>query len=182
MSRLDSFIRRMLAQRACLNWAAEAVADIAGPVLELGLGNGRTYDHLRELLPEREIYVFERAMRAFVRAHAKSLPPEEFLILGDIEHTLISAASRLPAKAALAHNDLGTSDAGAYEALALRLGELLIHLMAPQGIIVSNVNLQVSGLISLDTPPGVKPGRYFIYRVDPGLRQAESTNPNRLPD
>ncbi len=60
MSRLDSFIRRMLAQRACLNWAAEAVAGIAGPVLELGLGNGRTYDHLRELLPEREIYVFER--------------------------------------------------------------------------------------------------------------------------
>jgi hypothetical protein len=170
MSRLDSFIRRMLAQRACLNWAAEAVADVAGPVLELGLGNGRTYDHLRELLPERQIYVFERAARAFVRAHAKSLPPEEFLILGDIEHTLISAASRLPAKAALAHNDLGTSDAGAYETLALRLGELLMHLMAPEGIIVSNVSLPAAGLIALDTPPGVKPGRYFIYRVDPGLR------------
>ena len=168
MSRLDSFIRRMLAQRACLNWAAEAVAGIAGPVLELGLGNGRTYDHLRELLPEREIYVFERAMRSFVRAHAKSLPPEEFLILGDIEHTLISAASRLPAKAALAHNDLGTSDARAYEALASRMGVLLKPLMAPEGIIVSNVILQVPGLISLDTPPEVKPGRYFIYRVGPG--------------
>ena len=170
MSRLDSFIRRMLAQRACLNWAAEAVADIAGPVLELGLGNGRTYDHLRELLPERQIYVFEQAMRPFVRAHAMSVPPEKFLILGDIEHTLISAATRLPAKAALAHNDLGTSDAGAYEALALRMGVLLKQLMTPGGIIVSNVNLQVSGLISLDTPPGVKPGRYFIYRVDPCLR------------
>ena len=51
----------MIAQRECLNWAAEAVAGVAGPVLELGLGNGRTYDHLRERLPEREIYVFERA-------------------------------------------------------------------------------------------------------------------------
>ena len=81
MSRLDSFIRRMLAQRACLNWAAEAVADIAGPVLELGLGNGRTYDHLRELMPEREIYVFERAIGSFDRAHDMSLPPEKFLIL-----------------------------------------------------------------------------------------------------
>ena len=165
MSRLDSFIRRMLAQRACLNWAAEAVADIAGPVLELGLGNGRTYDHLRELLPEREIYVFERAMRSFGRAHAMSVPPEKFLILGDIENTLISAAARLPAKASLAHNDLGTSDAEVYAALASRMGVLLKPLMAPKGIIVSNIVLQVSGLISLDTPPGVKPGRYFIYRV-----------------
>jgi hypothetical protein len=169
MSRLDSFIRRMLAQQACLNWAAGAVAGTPGPVLELGLGNGRTYDHLRELLPEREIYVFERAISSFGRAHAMFLPPEKFLILGDIEHTLISAATRLSAKAALAHIDLGTSDAGAYEALALRMGEPLKQLMAPDGIIVSNVILHVSGLISLDTPPGVKPGRYFIYRVDPGL-------------
>jgi SAM-dependent methyltransferase len=161
MSRLDSFIRRMLAQRACLNWAAEAVADIAGPVLELGLGNGRTYDHLREILPERDIYVFERE----IRAHALSLPPERYLILGDIEDTLISAVSLLPAKAALAHVDLGTSDAGAYEALALRIGWLLKPLMKPDGIIVSNVCLRVSELISLDTPSGVKPGRYYIYRV-----------------
>jgi hypothetical protein len=165
MSRLDSFIRRMLAQRACLNWAAEAVADTPGPVLELGLGNGRTYDHLRELMPEREIYVFERE----IRAHAVSLPPEKFLILGDIEHTLVSAAIRLPAKAVLAHIDLGTSDARAYEALAARMGMLLKPLMVLEGIIVSNVILLVSGLISLDTPPGVKPGRYFIYRVGPSL-------------
>jgi hypothetical protein len=156
----------MLAQQACLNWAAEAVSDIAGPVLELGLGNGRTYDHLRELLPERQIYVFERE----IRAHAMSLPPEEFLILGDIEHTLISAATRVPAKAALAHIDLGTSDAGAYQALASRLGVLLIRMMAPEGIIVSNIIMQVAGLIPLDTPPGVKSGRYFIYRVDAGPR------------
>ena len=112
-------------------------------------------------LPEREIYVFERQLRA----HAMSVPPEKFLILGDIEHTLVSAAARLPAKAALAHIDLGTSDAKAYEALASRMGVLLIKLMAHEGIIVSNVILRVSGLISLDTPPGVKPGRYFIYRV-----------------
>lgn len=164
MSRLDSFIRRMLAQRECLNWAAEAVAGIPGPVLELGLGNGRTYDHLRESLPEREIYVFERANISFDRALAVSIPPEKFLILGDIENTLVSAAARLPAKAALAHIDLGTSDARAYAALALRMGGLLKPLMAHDGIIVSNVKLQAAGLISLDTPPGVKPGRYFIYR------------------
>jgi hypothetical protein len=164
MSRLDSFIRRMTAQRECLNWAAEAVAGVGGPVLELGLGNGRTYDHLLERLPQREIFVFERAGISIDRARAISVPPEKYLILGDIENTLVSAAERLPARAALAHVDLGTSDARAYEALALRIGVLLKPLMAPGGIIVSNATLQASGLISLDTPPGVKPGRYFIYR------------------
>ncbi len=60
MSRLDSFIRRLKAQRACLGLAAELIRDVPGPLLELGLGNGRTYDHLREIMPGREIYVFER--------------------------------------------------------------------------------------------------------------------------
>jgi hypothetical protein len=64
MSRLDSFIRRVQAQRACLDRAAELIADVPGPVLELGLGNGRTYDHLREQLPARRIFVFERLVQA----------------------------------------------------------------------------------------------------------------------
>ena len=55
MSRLDAFIRRLQAQRTCLGLAADLVAGVPGPVLELGLGNGRTYDHLRELMPDREI-------------------------------------------------------------------------------------------------------------------------------
>ena len=56
MSRLDSFIRRLEAQRACLDRAAELIRDIDGHVLELGLGNGRTYDHLRGLFPEFGIH------------------------------------------------------------------------------------------------------------------------------
>ena len=59
MSRLDSFINRVTAQRATLNWVAPLVRAMTGPVLELGLGNGRTYSHLRELFPERDIWVFE---------------------------------------------------------------------------------------------------------------------------
>ncbi len=46
MSRLDAFIRRLTAQRACLGLAAEMLTGTSGPVLEIGLGNGRTYDHL----------------------------------------------------------------------------------------------------------------------------------------
>ena len=62
MSRLDSFIARMQAQRDCLNFLQPLVERQAGPILEVGLGNGRTYDHLRRLFPDRDIFVFERAV------------------------------------------------------------------------------------------------------------------------
>jgi hypothetical protein len=84
MSRLDSVIRRLQAQRACLARAAALIRDLPGPVLELGLGNGRTYDHLRETLPAREIFVFERE----VAAHPDCVPPADHLLLGDIHDTL----------------------------------------------------------------------------------------------
>ncbi len=71
MSRLDSFIRRLEAQRTVLNWAASAIEGKDGIVLELGLGNGRTYDHLRELLPDRAIHVFERNPQP----NPRSMPP-----------------------------------------------------------------------------------------------------------
>jgi len=89
MSRLDSFIRRVTAQRDCLNAAAELVRDLSGPVLEFGLGNGRTYDHLRSLLPGRPIFVFERQ----VAAHPDCIPPDECLLLGDLHETLEGASA-----------------------------------------------------------------------------------------
>ena len=98
MSRLDSFIRRLTAQRACLDRAAEIIRDLDGPVLELGLGNGRTYDHLRSILPDREIFVFERK----VAAHPDCIPDDAHLISGDLAETLPRAAERIPAPAALA--------------------------------------------------------------------------------
>ncbi|MEO1225422.1 MAG: class I SAM-dependent methyltransferase [Pseudomonadota bacterium] len=91
MSRLDSFIRRMKAQRACLDWAAQAIADLPGPVFELGLGNGRTYDHLREILPSRDIYVFEQV----IKAHPNCIPPDDRLFLGDAIEQLPVARDRL---------------------------------------------------------------------------------------
>ena len=91
VSRLDSFIRRLEAQRACLELAADLVGEMDGEVLELGLGNGRTYDHLRKLFPNRKIYVCERN----VAAHPDCIPPPEFLLLGDMRETLPAVRSRL---------------------------------------------------------------------------------------
>ena len=109
MSRLDSFIRRLEAQRACLNRAAELIGDLEGVVLELGLGNGRTYDHLRSLFPDRKIYVCERQ----VAAHPDCVPPPDMLILGDMRETLRAAVGRLGARIAFAHLDSGTGDPAA---------------------------------------------------------------------
>ena len=117
MSRLDSFIRRLEAQRACLNRAAALISGIDGIVLELGLGNGRTYDHLRELFADRDIYVCERR----VAAHPDCVPPPEFLILGDMRETLPGLGSRFGGRVALAHFDAGTGDRAANLALAAEL-------------------------------------------------------------
>lgn len=161
MSRLDSFIRRMQAQRDCLNHVAASVHGMPGPILELGLGNGRTYDHLRGLFPGRDVYVFERE----VRAHPDCIPPASHLFLGDIHATLQDAARRLGATAILAHTDLGTGDKDANEALGRFLGPALDALMAPGGLVLANQKLHVPRWTRLPEPPDVKPDRYFIYRV-----------------
>jgi hypothetical protein len=161
MSRLDSFIRRLQAQRACLDHAVELVRDLPGPVLELGLGNGRTYDHLCERLPDREIYVCERQ----IAAHPASIPPDRLLILGDARETLPQARARIGAAVALVHADLGSGDAEATRRQAAELAPLIAGVLRSGGIVVSDQALATPALQPLELPAGVKPGRYFLYRA-----------------
>ena len=160
MSRLDSFIRRLEAQRACLDLAARLVRCLQGDVLELGLGNGRTYDHLRELFPDRKIYVCERS----VVPHPNCMPPVEFLFLGDMRDTLRSAREELGGRIALAHLDPGTGDLVASQTLAAELTPLITPLLCPGGILVSEPVLISEVLIPLGLPKGVAAGRYNLYR------------------
>jgi hypothetical protein len=164
VSRLDSFIRRLQAQRVCLDHAVGLIRDLPGPVLELGLGNGRTYDHLRERLPGRDIYVCERQ----VAAHPDCIPPDRFLILGDMRETLPQARARIGAAVALVHADLGSGDAEANRRQAVELAPLIAGLLRPGGIVVSDQVLTTSHLRPLELPTGVKPGRYFLYRAAEG--------------
>lgn len=161
MSRLDSFIRRTCAQRDCLNLAARLVRDLPGPVLELGLGNGRTYDHLRERLPGRDIYVLERR----VAAHPDCVPDPRHLILGDVRDTLPGVAALLGEGAALAHADLGSGDPAADAALAEFVGAALPPLVKARGVIVSDQDLNPAGCEPVPLPAGIEPGRYYIFRV-----------------
>ena len=160
MSRLDSFIRRLEAQRACIDAAVDMIAELDGPVLELGLGNGRTYDHLRERLVGREIFVFERQLAA----HPACIPDSEHLFLGDIHETLPAAVARFEGRVALVHSDIGTGDAAQNAGIAAFLSDLLGKLLRPGGLIISDQPMTLAGADSLDLPEGVKPGRYFIYR------------------
>jgi hypothetical protein len=165
MSRLDSFIRRLEAQRACLDRAVELARDVPGPVLEIGLGNGRTYDHLRHRLAGRDIYVFDRQ----VAAHPDSIPPADHLFLGDVLETLPALMRRLGARAALVHADIGSGDAAATAALAAALGPKLADVSAPGATIACDQPLEVPRrLMPLPLPDGVAAGRYFLYRVAPG--------------
>jgi len=160
VSRLDSFIRRLEAQRACLDRAAELIGDIDGAVLELGLGNGRTYDHLRELFPGRDIYVCERQ----VAAHPDCIPPADRLLLGDMHETLPAARGWLAGRVALAHFDAGTGDTKANRKLAATLQPLVVPLMCPGGVVASDPPLDSADLRALPLPDGVAPGRYHLYR------------------
>ena len=162
MSRLDSNIARLQAQRACLNAAAEMIAGLPGPVLELGLGNGRSYDHLREILPGREIFVFERR----IAAHPACVPDRRHLVEGDFRQTLAREKARLGGRAALAHADFGTGDAARNTRLAAEIAAPLAALMAPGGVIASDQDLGAAAGTPLALPAGVPAGRYFLYRAD----------------
>lgn len=161
MSRLDSVLRRLQAQRDCLDLAVRLIGDLPGPVFELGLGNGRTYDHLRESCPEREIFVFERQ----VSAHVDCIPDAEHLVVGEIAETLDGALSRFAGTVALAHADLGSGHSVRDACTAAMLSTKLAWLMAPGGIVVSDQELYLPAAAAVALPSGVQAERYFMYRA-----------------
>ncbi|KQK30704.1 hypothetical protein ARD30_12180 [Bosea thiooxidans] len=160
MSRLDSFIRRLEAQRAVLNWAAAMIRDRGGLVLELGLGNGRTYDHLRELLSGREIHVFDLEPKP----NPFSMPPAQFLVVGDMAKTLPAFVEQHGAAAVLIHVDVTVGvpeqDAAAFVWLPAHVAALAMT----GAIIVSGWALEHDKLEPLALPDEVPEGRYFAYR------------------
>ncbi|MGH6922910.1 MAG: class I SAM-dependent methyltransferase [Propylenella sp.] len=160
-TRLDKAIRRLKAQRACLDWAASAIADVPGIVCELGLGNGRTYDHLRARLPGRDIYVFERS----VNAHPDAIPPADRLILGNIEETLPEMQQRFAGKVALMHSDIGTGDDERNRRIAAWLGPQVLPYLAPGATMASDQELVALADFAAPLPEGVGEDRYYLYRL-----------------
>jgi hypothetical protein len=161
VSRLDSFIRRMTAQRLILEDVARRLADVPGPVLDLGLGAGRTYDHLVGLFPDRDVFAFDTHVQAAVGA----MPDGDHLVLGDIRETLPVALPRIGSPAALVHNDLGSADAVGNAAVAAWLAPAILSVAAPRAVVVTSFELPLPRAIRLPLPEGVRPGRYHAYRL-----------------
>ncbi|MDF2995332.1 MAG: hypothetical protein K0R27_969 [Xanthobacteraceae bacterium] len=160
LSRLEKTLFRLEAQRACLAWAFEEIADRPGFVLELGLGLGRTYDHLRRHLPGRDILVFDRVNVA----HADCQPTADQLVLGEIEETLPALHDRIAGRVVLANSDLGSFDRESNLAVAAMSARLLPPVMAPRGIIMSDLPLELDDFDEVPLPPGAREGRYYLYR------------------
>ena len=160
MSRLDLFIDRMVSQRACLDAAINQTAVMTGPVFELGLGNGRTFHHMRERITSRDIYVFERA----VASHPDSTPDDHQLILGDVNETLVQSLARFGATASLIHADLGGHDRAKNDVFARKISPLVEPLLAQGGLMVASDRMYFATLKELPLPEGAVEGRCFIYQ------------------
>ncbi|MCV3270813.1 class I SAM-dependent methyltransferase [Roseobacter sinensis] len=158
MSRLDSMRRRITAQIDGINWAAEAVTGLEGDVLELGLGNGRTYDHLRERLPHRRIWVIDRVLQP----HPSCIPPAECFLEGEADAMLLRLAKK-GVRIALAHYDFGFGVKDKDVAEGARLSPLIAPLMVPGGLIVSQQPL--TGFDQICGPATVAADRYHFYRA-----------------
>lgn len=157
-SRLDSFIRRLTAQRDILNWVCQDLAAMRGPIIELGLGNGRTFDHLRASLPGRRIIAFDRALSAY---HS-SVPPAGDLVIGEIRQTASAFAG---IGAAFVHADIGTGYKERDSETLEWLPALIVSLLGPQGIAMSGLPLEHAKLAPLAMPATVAEGRYHLYRL-----------------
>jgi hypothetical protein len=108
MSRLDFHIEQKIAQRDSIDLAARALAARPGWVVEFGLGRGRSYSHLAERFPGREIYCFDRELAT----NPGWGPPSDRVVLGDLPTVLAEPAvqARFRGRVILAHLDLAWGD------------------------------------------------------------------------
>lgn len=158
MSRLESMRRRLTAQIDGLNWGAQQINNLPGDVLELGLGNGRTYDHLREILPDRRIWVVDRVLQP----HPSCVPPADCFLQGEADDMLVKLAQRNPG-IALAHYDFGFGVKEKDVAEGKRLSPLIKALMRHGGLVISQQPLV--GFEQLRGPDTIDPDRYLFYRA-----------------
>lgn len=160
MSRLDSMIRRLQAQRAMLDLARDELTNVPGVVFELGLGNGRTYDHLRETMADREIFVFERK----IAAHPTCIPDDDHLYFGELLETLGSAVEAHAGNVALVHADIGGPEADHCARMTEMLNTQIGPALSPGAIVLSDLGITIPGCESLPLADGIQAGRYYAVR------------------
>lgn len=132
-----------------------------GPILDLGLGAGRTYDHLCALFPDRAVFAFDFAVNAALEV----LPSADQFVVGDIRDTLPFALPRIGAPAALIHNDLGLGDGLFNETVAAWLAPAIEGVARADAIVVTSFLLPFKRFAEHALPPGVATGRYHLLTL-----------------
>jgi hypothetical protein len=160
ISRLEKLLFRMEAQVACLAWAFQDIAERPGIVFEMGLGHGRTFHHLRQYLPDRDIHVFDRE----VNSYPDCTPAPGRIILGELATTLPAAAARFAGQVVLAHSDVGSFAPEHNTMMAGLVSAQLAPALAEGALILSDLPLAVPGATRLPLPAGAREDRYYIYR------------------
>ena len=173
MSRLDSHIHQKIAQRDSINFAARWLAGEEGVIVEFGLATGRSYSHLAERFPGREIFCFDRMNKT----HPRSRPPADHLYLGEFAHLVWDPAlhARFTSRVVLAHLDVGSGGPEDDE-LPKLIMERIHGWLKPRALVLSDLDLTLEPawqLERIDTTGHVEHAdRYYVYQ-----RGATSSRP-----
>ena len=161
MSRLEEFTNRFLSQAAAINHAATMLTDVPGIIVELGLGKGRTFDHLRERFPDREIYVFDRELSC----EKEYAPPPEYWVFGEIRETLPAFCDKFKGKVAFAHSDIGTRDRQKDMPLTnFVVSQLRVLLTQDRAMLASDRPMESDQWRELPLLPEFNAWRYHLYQ------------------
>jgi len=165
MSRLDSHIRQKIAQRDTIDLAARWLAGEEGVIAEFGLGTGRSYSHLVERFPGREVFCFDRRDVT----HPRSRPPADHFYVGELADVLAEPAvhARLAGRVLLLHLDLGSGGPEDDEVPEFVLSR--VHgWLRPRALVLSDQDLTLEPswrLERVDTSEPVQHAeRYHVYR------------------
>ena len=159
MSRLEDLISRFTAQKTHLDRAFSICHSQPGLALEVGLGSGRTFDHLRENLPDHQLFAFDYR----VETHPGCEPSESQQVLGDISKTLPKFANDHTNQAILIHLDIGTKkykdDIERYKKFIPSVFSMLMK----GGVLVSDRPVEHSHLKPLPDLKDQGSWKYFSY-------------------
>ena len=161
MSRLEDLTHRFLTQQAALNRAVDMIEGLDGIVVELGLGKGRSFDHLRERLPNRDIYVFDHELSC----EPEFAPPPAFWMFGEITSTLPAFCRRFAGQAILVHSDIGTRERADALPLVTFVTEHLGRLLKKDGIVASDRPMAELTWEALPALREMEQFPYYMYRI-----------------
>lgn len=159
MTRLEKTLYRLQSQHVLLEHVVKHIAPLDGLVFEIGLGLGRTYNHLRHRLPDGAICAFDRQANAY----PDCMPPAEWLIEGELEETLPSAAREHAGKVVLAHVDIGSFDREQNRRIAAFLATQLPKCLRPGGFVVSDLPIVTDLLAPMPLPSGARTESIHFY-------------------